>query len=153
MSNVEYVGLNRIEPNEFLSILNKESTRAHLIGHEMFDSNSVNEWIQSKIAVDSSQGCRVRAILVDKELAGWCGIQFEEGNYEIAIVLDDNYWGLGRSVFREIMLWAKEFNHTTILIHFLHSRRNYKFLQKIAKKVYESELLGNKFTTYEIGVD
>ena len=152
MNQIEYVELDKIEPAEFLPLLNKQTTREHLIDHALFDIDKVNEWIQRKISVNFSKACRIRAITVDKQLAGWCGIQLEEGKYEIAIVIDDNYWGLGKSVFYDIMIWAKELGHTTIFIHLLHTRPEYKFLRKMSKNVYESELLGNKFTTYEIEV-
>ena len=77
----------------------------------------------------------------------------EDEKYEIAIVIDDDYWGLGIKIFREIMNWAKELDHRTVFIHFLHTRPEYKFLRKISKNVYESELLGSKFTTYELAVE
>ncbi len=153
MHCIEYVKLSEIEPMAFLPLLNKQTTREHLIDHELFTLEGVKEWIQSKIDVDSLQGCRVRAIKVNDQLAGWCGIQTEEGKYEIAVVIEDSYWGLGKSIFREIMVWAKELGHRTIFIHFLHTRPEYKFLRKLSKNVYESELLGNKFTTYELEVD
>lgn len=152
MSRIEYVKLEEIEPTDFLPLLNKQTTRMHLIDHELFNAHSVKEWIQGKVDVDASEGCRVRAIMVDKQLAGWCGIQIEDGKYEIAIVISDRYWGLGKKVFREIFSWAKEFDHKTICIHLLHTRPEYKFLRKLAKNVYESELLGSRFTTYEFEV-
>ncbi|MCF7981581.1 MAG: GNAT family N-acetyltransferase [Pseudomonadales bacterium] len=106
----------------------------------------------TKIEVDSFPGCKVRAIVVDGQLAGWCGIQFEDEKYEIAIVLDDGYWGLGKTIFRDLMGWAKELGHQTIFIHFLYTRPEYKFLRKISKNVFKSEFLGSKFTTYELAV-
>jgi GNAT superfamily N-acetyltransferase len=84
---------------------------------------------------------------------GWCGIQQEGGEYEIALVLDDRYWGLGRKIFRELMSWATELGHQTVYVHFLHTRPEYKFLRKIANSVYENEIMGNKFTTYRLSVN
>ena len=150
MSALEYVKLNEVQAEDFLPLLNKQSMREHLIIHELFDLDKVKQWIKSKIDVDSTQGCRVRAITIDKELAGWCGIQLEEGKYEIAVLIDDKYWGLGKTIFRDIMCWAKELGHSTILIHFLHTRPEYKFLRKLSKNVYDSELMGNRFITYEL---
>jgi len=153
MNCIEYVKLDAIEPSKFLPLLNKKTTREHLIDHDLFDADKVKEWVQGKIDVNASQGCKVRAIIVDKQLAGWCGIQLEDGKYEVAVVIDDGYWGLGKSVFRELMAWAKELGHATVFIHFLHTRPEYKFLRKMSKNVYESELLGSKFTTYELEVN
>ncbi|MFL0809845.1 MAG: N-acetyltransferase [Agarilytica sp.] len=153
MCRLEYIKLDQIDPNALLPLLNKPSTREHLVDHEIFDTEKVTLWVQSKIDVDATKGCRVRAIMANKQLAGWCGIQFEDGNYEIAIVIEDNYWGIGIAVFYELMDWAKEFGHPTIFIHLLSSRPEYKFLQKISKKVYKNEMMGSKFLTYELDVN
>lgn len=153
MHSLEYVKFTDIKPLEFLPVLNKRSTREHLVDHDLFNLEMVTDWIQEKIEVDAAEGCRVRAIKVKNTLAGWCGIQLEEGKYEIAIVIDDSYWGIGKQIFREIMRWAKELGHKTIFIHFLHSRPEYKFLKKLSKNVYESELMGSKFMTYELEID
>jgi len=152
MNRIEYVKFNDINPNEFIALLNKQKIREHLIDHPLFNEVSVKEWLDAKIIVDSSPGCKVRAIINDKQLAGWCGIQAEDERYELALVIDERYWGLGRQIFEEMMTWAKELGHQTVFIHFLYTRPEYKFLRKISRKVYESELLGNKFTTYELEV-
>ena len=152
MAIIEYVKFSEVNPEDFLPLLNKLKIREHLIQHELFDRNSTAAWMQSKIEVDASQGCKVRAINADSQLIGWCGIQFEQGKYEIAIVIDDSSWGLGIKIFHEIMNWAKFIGHKEVYIHFLHTRPKYKFLQKLSKKVYESELLGSKFNTYQLAV-
>lgn len=153
MNGIEYIKLSEVNPAEFVPLLNKQKIRKHLINHPLFDVETAKAWLEAKVEVDSYQGCKVRAIFVDKQLAGWCGIQLEDEKYEIAIVIDDDYWGLGIKIFREIMSWAKELGHRTVFIHFLHTRPEYKFLRKISKNVYESELLGSKFTTYELAVE
>jgi len=151
--NIKYIKLSNSNPNDFLSFLNKQKIREHLIEHEPFDLNSVTAWINSKGDVDAIEGCRVRAITCNDQLVGWCGIQLEDGKYEIAIVIDEQFWGLGKTVFQDMMGWAKEFGHNEVFIHFLHSRPAYKFLQKIATKVFETEMLGSKFTTYQLAVN
>ena len=153
MNSIVYVKLNKVNPIELIPLLNKHKIREHLIEHELFDDSTAKDWLENKIKVDSSQGCKVRGIIIDKQLAGWCGIQLEDKKYEMVIVIDEDYWGLGRKIFRDIMSWAKELGHKTIYIHLLHTRPEYKYLRKISKNVYESELLGSKFTTYELAVD
>lgn len=152
MTSIEYVKFSEVNPESFLPLLNKLKIREHLIKHELFDRDSAESWMKSKIEVDANNGCKVRAIKVDNQLIGWCGIQLEEEQYEIAIVIDDNSWGLGIKIFHEIMNWAKSFGHKEVYIHFLHTRPKYKFLQKLSKKVYKSELFGSKFNTYQLEV-
>lgn len=153
MKTIEYVKLNEVDAKDFIPLLNKKKVRTHLIDHQLFDLDTLNAWIAEKLEKDATKGCKVRAVLVDQHLAGWCGIQLEDEKYEIAIVIDDRYWGIGIKVFREMMGWAKALGHKTIFIHLLHTRPEYTFLRKISKNRYESELLGDRFTTYELEVD
>lgn len=118
----------------------------------MFDIDTTAAWMKSKIEIDASHGCKVRAINLDNQLIGWCGIQLEDGKYKIAIVIDDNSRGLGIKIFHEIMRWTKVIGHKEVYIHLLHTRPKYKFLQKLSKRVYESELFGSKFNTYQLAV-
>jgi len=152
MNTVEYPKFNTIDPSDFLSLLNSKKIRKHLIEHELFTIDTLTIWMRSKIEVDATSGCKVRGIVCEGELAGWCGIQFEEGKYELAIIIDDKFWGLGKRVFKDLMCWAKELEHGEVYIHFLYTRPEYKFLKKIAKNVYEADFFGSKFTTYQLTV-
>ena len=152
-STIDYVKFDEIDPEELIPLLNRQKLRAHLIDHALFDRAMVESWIAGKNATDATCGCKVRAVLVNAQLAGWCGIQFEEGNYEMAIVLDERQWGVGIRIFQDMLLWAKGFNHKTVVIHLLHTRPDYKFLRKLATNVYQTKLHGSRFTTYEIDVN
>ena len=150
MHKLKYVRFSKVDPDSFIELLNKQKIREHLIEHDFFDSISIMDWVEDKIEMDSKKGCRVRGIISEKRLAGWCGIQLEKGQFEIAIVIDENYWGIGKPVFNDIMRWARELGHEEIYIHFLDTRPEYKFLKKIAEDVYETEHFGRKFTTYKL---
>jgi len=152
MSTVEYPEFNKIKPSDFLPLLNSKKIRKHLIEHELFTIDTLTAWMHSKMEVDATSGCKVRGIVLDGELAGWCGVQLEEGKYELAIIIDDKFWGLGKRVFKDMMCWAKELEHNEVYIHFLHTRPEYKFLKKIAKNVYIADFFGSKFTTYQLTV-
>jgi hypothetical protein len=148
--NIKYKKLDEINENTLLNLVNNLSVRKHLISHPSFDINMLNLWIKDKIEMDSLTGCKIRAIVVDGKLAGWCGIQLEKNKYEMAIILDNSFWGIGKKVFFHMMKWAKDFGHTKVYINFLHTRNEYKFLQKIATNISKSTILGEEFTSYEI---
>lgn len=152
MRTIQYINLEELNPEDLRLLLNKPRVRAHLIEHKLFDSITIKLWLQEKIETDCTVGCRVRGIIVNDAIAGWCGVQFENERYEIAIVLDDKFWGIGKEVFIETMSWAKELGHHEVFIHFLHTRPAYKFLRKISKDVFETDMFGRKFTTYQISV-
>jgi len=152
MNTVKYIKFNAINPSDFLPLLNNKNNRKHLIVHEVFTMDTLITWMHSKEKVDATLGCKIRGIVCEGELAGWCGIQFEEGKYELAIIIDDKFWGLGKIVFKDLMYWAKELKHTEVYIHFLYTRSKYKFLKRIAKNVYEEDFFGSKFTTYQLTI-
>lgn len=149
---IRYKKLNEIDANELVALLNRERLRKHLVGHQLFDMNGVKIWVESKTKIDLIEGCRVRAIELDEILVGWCGIQLESEKYEIAIVIDERYWGLGKEVFSALMSWAKDFGHSEVYLHLLETRPEYRFLRKIAKNVYTCEIMNRKFTTYCLAV-
>lgn len=151
-TDYKYVRLEEIQEHDLKTLLNKRRVREHLVEHNLFDTNSIKSWIDDKCAIDSRPGCRVRAIVSNATVVGWCGIQLESGKYEVAIVLDEGSWGIGRRIFGDIMRWAKEFGHDEVFIHFLDTRPEYKFLRKISKNVFETEMYDRKFTTYQLSV-
>ena len=153
MNLINYLRFDDIEPCDLLPLLNSQRIRKHLIEHEMFTLDTLTMWMNSKEAVNNSPGCRVRGIIFNGELAGWCAIQFENNQYEIAIIIDDKFWGLGKRVFRDMMRWSNELGHDEVVINFLDTRPEYKFLKQVAKSVYETEMFGRKFTSYQLAVN
>lgn len=136
-----------------LNILNKQKVRTHLVAHDHFDLFSLGEWIAEKKRIDLQPKCRVRAVIVDDQVAGWCGIQPDEDKYELAIVIDESFWGIGLTIFKQLMLWAKELKHDRVLIHLLATRKSYKFLERMAIKKLPTRMMGHDFVTYVFVVE
>ena len=152
MTDLHYVKLTDIHAEDFVPLLNNPKIRRHLIEHPQFDTESIQEWLNTKIAMDARAGCQIRAVFYRGRLVGWCGIQWENEQYEIAIILDPKRWGLGKRVFHDMMHWAKALGHEIISIHLLDTRPNSKFLRSIANEVLESQFLGHRFLTYQLSV-
>ncbi len=152
MSRIHYRTFDQLNPDDFLPILNQSSLRTHLIDHQLFDQVSVRSWIDSKMAVDAEPGCRVRAVYWNDELVGWCGIQYEDNLWELAIVIEQRAWGIGKQLFKKLLNWASELGHKEVVIHLLETRRSYQFLQTMARKVETVELLGRNFTRYYLAI-
>ncbi|NQZ32582.1 MAG: N-acetyltransferase [Oceanospirillaceae bacterium] len=152
MKKIEYKKFNALDPLEFMTVLNEQSIRSHLIAHGLFEESSVKEWVAGKIEVDAIAGCRVRAVYCDSQLVGWCGLQKEQAHFEVAIVISKNAWGIGSQIFREMMRWSVELRHKEVVIHLLETRPQYKFLQKISTRSYRTQMLGRQFTTYHLQV-
>ncbi|MFP1683796.1 hypothetical protein ACLD0W_14890 [Alloalcanivorax sp. C16-1] len=61
MKNLEFVALDRVEPEALLSLMNQEPLRRHLVDHACFDSASIRGWVQEKLAVDVLPGCDLKS--------------------------------------------------------------------------------------------
>ena len=150
---IEYINMAECNADEFITLLNSEDVRKHLMPHDQFNHESLASWIKQKNDCDALPGCRVRGILINQQLAGWCGIQDDELGYEIAIILARPFWGYGKRVFQSMRAWAKEFGHSELIIHLHESRPNYKYLSKLSKnKITKSKISGNTFNSYHIPV-
>jgi len=152
MSEIEFVKFIHVNPEDFLPIVNEPILRKHLIEHIRFDPVSIREWMDGKTQSESIPGCRIRAVFIGGILAGWCGIQSDDNDFEIAIVISKQFWGFGISIFKTLMCWAKELGHKEIIFHLLETRSEYKVLKRMATKVQKTELFGRNFTTYTISV-
>ncbi len=95
MNCMEFKLFGDVSAEDFLPLVNDETVRKHLIDHPPFDAASVRVWMDDKIRIDMLPGCRVRALVIDGALVGWCGIQPDGEGVEIAIVIATAGWGGG----------------------------------------------------------
>ncbi|GAA6168080.1 N-acetyltransferase [Sessilibacter corallicola] len=150
MNSLTYVNLDQIPTRELIALLNSQRVRKHLVSHDLFDETSISAWVADKCREDSKIKCIVRAIKVDHEFAGWCAIQPLDDQYEIALVLGEHYWGIGITVFKDMVAWGIELGHETLIFNLMSSRPKYKFLNEIATNISECEIMNHAFTQYEI---
>lgn len=147
-----YLPFDEVDFLSLIPVLNEHAVRNHLVAHPPFDEANIVEWIESKLACDRQPGCRVRVIMKDGVPVGWCGIQQDGSDFELAIVISQQSWGIGPSVFRMLRGWAREFGHAEVVIHLLETRPEYRFLTRMASRITQSQLLGRTFTSYRIPI-
>ncbi|MEW8691918.1 MAG: GNAT family N-acetyltransferase [Candidatus Thiodiazotropha endolucinida] len=152
MSLLKYCSLKEVNEDDLLALLNDERIREHLVEHDTFDKIKLRSWVEDKVQLNKVEGCRVLAIKQNGVLIGWCGIQLEGNDYELAIIIGSSHWGAGKQVFNDLMSWAKELGHKEVVIHLLDSRSEYKYLEKIATEVSKCKIMKRKFTTYRLAV-
>ena len=144
--------LHEVRAEDLLPLLNDETLRKHLIDHPPLDAARVRAWMDDKRRIDALPGRRVRAVLIDGRLAGWCGLQPDEEGVEIAIVIARAGWGRGLAIFNEMMGWARSMGHQELVFHLLGTRPLYKSLARRATRVTKRTLSGHPFTTYYFSV-
>jgi len=149
---MKFIPLGEVRAEDFLPLVNDETLRKHLIDHPSFELGTVRRWMEEKMAIDALPGCRVRAVLIDGALVGWCGLQPDEEGIEIAIVIARAGWGRGLAIFNEMMGWARSMSHQEVVFHLLDTRPLYKSLARRATRVTKTTLSGHPFTTYYFSV-
>ena len=151
-TKILYLPFDEVDFRSLIPVLNEHAVRNHLVAHPPFDEANIVQWIESKLVCDRQPGCRVRVIMVEGAPVGWCGIQADGDDFELAIVISQQSWGLGPSVFRVLCSWAREFGHADVVIHLLETRPEYRFLTRMASQITHSRLMGRGFTTYRIPI-
>lgn len=153
MNNIEYVLFGAVEAHVLLPLLNEPKVRNHLVDHPEFTEESAAEWMDAKRLEGNKQGCKTRLVMCAQKLVGWCGIQSDACGAEIAIVLSEQYWGVGGPIFNDMLGWAKELGHSEVALHLLESRPEYRFLARRANRVTKTQMLGRTFTSYYLLVE
>lgn len=148
-----YLAFDASPAEEWIELLNSGLVRKHLIQHPLFTKVTIEIWLQNKIKEDQDPGCRIRAVHSDGKLVGWCGIQIESRNYELALVLAPKYWGHGREVINQVRKWAQELGHKQLLAHLPQTRPQTKALERLfGQPVGISNINGHIFNTYRIEI-
>lgn len=139
--------------DEWLELLNSDLVRKYLVRHPQFTVETLNDWLKGKITADQTPGCRLREIHCRGRLAGWCGIQLESGDFEVALALAPAYWGRGQEVVNVIRKWAREMGHRQLLAHFPQSRPQTKALNRLfGQPIGERKIKEHAFVTYAIEI-
>ena len=97
---IQLARLRDIEPAEIISLMNEPRLRRHmpLLGPR-FDAEDCVQFIAAKERMWREHGFGPCAFLVDGRFAGWGGIQPEDGEGDLALVLHPRFWGAGRAIY------------------------------------------------------
>jgi len=103
MPAFDLVPLSDVDLEALVDLMNEPRIGAHLpllVGR--FDLEAARAFVAAKQRMWTEHGFGPRAVLVEGELAGWGGLQPEQGEADFALVLHPRHWGLGRHVFARV---------------------------------------------------
>ena len=141
--------------NQWLDLFNDKRVRKHMpLASEFVDTEWVENWIRHKIESSENSPFKVQSVWINENFAGWAAIQKDEVEYEMAIVLNPTYWGVGIKVFEKLI---KDFQESKIkgnLYVYLPTSRNIKNIAKKFKVKDEGiiEIDGIQFTKLRLNV-
>ena len=98
---------------------------------KVFDSACYDQFIAEKKAIWEERGFGPYAYFVSNNFIGWGGIQPDEGDYELALVLSPKYWGYGKELYHDLIQEAfVQHNLDSVTILFPPSRTKIKWILK-----------------------
>ena len=123
--------LLRSAPRELvIEQMNDARVRRHLpLATEDFNDAAYNRFLAGKEAMWSNHGYGPWAFYMDNRYAGWGGLQPDDGEAELALVLCPWAFGYGRLIAAKVIDWGfQELGLERILIYLPESRSVERFL-------------------------
>ncbi len=151
--NIEFKRLAEIDQSEVIALMNNPSVRRQMpLFKGDFGDRDCNEFIAAKEKLWTDHGYGPWAFVVDGHFAGWGGLQPENGEADLGLVLHPNYWGIGKAVYKEIIdLAFGEMGFETVTVLLPPTRKRAKGLFRIGfKRDGEIEVGGECFIRYRL---
>lgn len=101
--------LTEVDRKDVIALMNDPRVRRHMpLAKEPFGDAAYEAFVAAKERIWAEHGYGPWAFVVDGRFAGWGGIQPEQGEADLGLVLHPDYWGLGRRLYDEILRFAFE---------------------------------------------
>ena len=150
---IELVQLKSIDPQEIIELMNNPLVRRQMpLLQGEFGMDEYRAFINAKAKLWEEHGFGPQAFLVNGQFAGWGGLQPEDGEADLALVLHPNYWGLGKRIYKIIIEQAFEtMKLTSVTVLFPPGRTRIQgFLRLGFQAEDEVEINGQLFVKYRL---
>ena len=109
-------------------------------------------FIAAKEQLWAEHGYGPWAFFVDGEFVGWGGLQPEDGEADLGMVLHPKHWGVGKALYDEVIRRAfGEMGFETPTVLFPPSRKRVKGLLRMGfREDGELEIAGERFIRYRL---
>ncbi|UBB18331.1 GNAT family N-acetyltransferase [Comamonas odontotermitis] len=102
--DLEFKRLTEASLQDIISLNNHPDVLRQMpLGSPDFDEVKAKEWVKQKDAQWEQHGYGPWAFFIDHQFAGWGGLQYEEGDADLALVLHPHFWGSGKAIYEEII--------------------------------------------------
>ncbi|MCY1442823.1 GNAT family N-acetyltransferase [Pseudomonas alkylphenolica] len=150
---LEFKRLTEVGLADIISLNNNADVLRQMpLGSANFDDVTAKEWVKQKDAQWEQYGYGPWAFVIDQQFAGWGGLQYEEGDADLALVLHPSFWGSGRAIYQEIVKRAfttMGFDSITLLLP--PSRKRIKGIFQLGFQVDgEVDLDGVRFLRFRL---
>ena len=112
--------LNEIDPADIIELMSQPQVRRHMpLARGDFGAAECAAFVASKEALWRDHGYGPWAFLIDGEFAGWGGLQAENDDVDMGLVLHQQFWGHGRTICERVLdeaFGVLGFDSVTILL-------------------------------------
>jgi len=102
--NIKYKRLTEIDKSEIIELMNNQLVRRQMpLLKGNFSEDDCTTFIAAKEQLWTKYGYGPWAFVINDQFAGWGGLQPEDGETDLALVLHPDYWGLGKTLYKAII--------------------------------------------------
>ncbi len=151
--NLELKRMSEIDCSEYVALnTNPLVMRQMPLSSGDFDEEACRGWIAGKEQIWEEHGYGPWAFVIDGKFAGWGGLQPEEGDADLGLVLHPDYWGCGKMIYDEIIRRAfEEMGLESVTILFPPTRTRVKGILRLGfQPDGEVEVAGERFIRYRL---
>lgn len=105
--HVQLKRLSEVPSDDLIELMNHPDVRRHLpLARGRFDVQSCAQFVDAKERMWREHGYGPWAIMIDGAFAGWGGVQPENDETDIGLVLHPRFWGAGRRLYECFIRYA-----------------------------------------------
>lgn len=129
---IEKKKLQSVNKELIIALFNDPLVKRHMpLSPVDFDDIQYQQFISGKESIWKEFGFGPYAYFIKGEFIGWGGIQPDEGDYELALVLSPAYWGYGKQLYHDLVQEAFiQHNLASVTILFPPSRTRVRGILK-----------------------
>jgi len=150
---IEFKRLGEVSKSDICELLNHPLVRRHMpLALGPCDDEAYKAFIIAKEELWQKHGYGPWAFYHEGKFIGWGGLQYEEGDADLALVLHPKYWGMAKAIYDLIIEQAfGEMGLESITALLPPSRTSLKVMQRLGFKP-DGELIvnGHKFLRFRL---
>ena len=151
--HLEFSRLKKIDRAEIVALHSNPKVRRQMpLFGDQFDDEQCKAWVVGKENQWDKYGYGPWAFLIDGHFAGWGGLQYEDGDADLGLVLHPDYWGAGQTIYREIIRRGfEEMGLESVIILLPPSRTRIKGIFRLGfQSDGEVEIGGERFLRFRL---
>ena len=150
---IEFKRLTEVDKSDIIELMTHPLLRKHmpLLG-DIFDEAACDAFITGKEKLWTEHGYGPWAFIIDDHFVGWGGLQPEEGDADLGLVLHPRHWGKGKAIYDRIIERAfGTMGSESITVLLPPTRIHVKGLQRLGfEPDGEVEYLDERFIRYRL---